>query len=158
MDYQTTFSEAIAKLAEAQKCQNKIVDCNHELQQVNVAITEVCNIFNVYKTKTYLNYRYTTLTNEIKNYIRERDEALNESLNKALDLADDETDCGTFCANSLGGQAMEAILFYVIQHNIYWRYSIEVNAKLAKIIDKGVNAFNQFINQQTYFSNRISHY
>ena len=32
MDYQTTYYGAMAKLAEAQKCQDEIADCNYELQ------------------------------------------------------------------------------------------------------------------------------
>ena len=101
MDYQTTYNEAMAKLAEAQKCQDEIANCNQELQQVNEAIAEVCYVFNVYKTKAYLNYRCNTLSNEINNRIRERDEKLNEALSKALDLADDETDKGQPMAGDL---------------------------------------------------------
>ena len=41
MDYQTTYYEAMSKLAEAQKCQGEIADCNHELQQVEDAIIEM---------------------------------------------------------------------------------------------------------------------
>lgn len=148
MDYPIIYNEAMAKFAEAQKCQNEIVSCNHELQQVNDAIAEVCNIFNVYKTKIYLNYRCNTLNNKLNNYIRERDEKLNEALSKALDLADDETDKGLFSACSLSAQALRAIYSYVVPRNIHWQYSIEVNAKLEKIFAKGINAINQFLNQQ----------
>ena len=38
MDYQTTYNEAIAKLAEAQKCQDEIIGYNNELYQVNGAM------------------------------------------------------------------------------------------------------------------------
>ena len=151
MDYQTTYNEAISKLAEAQKCQDEIAGCNQELQQVNEAINEVCNVFNVYKTKAYLNNRYTTLNNEINNLIRERDEKLNEALSKALDLADDETDKGIFSPYSLSAQALGAICSYVVPRNIHWQYSIEVDAKFAKIYAKGINAINQFLNQQRAF-------
>ena len=41
MDYQATYNEAMAKLAEAQKCQNEIAGCNYELRQVNDAIIEM---------------------------------------------------------------------------------------------------------------------
>ena len=41
MDYQTTYNEAMAKLAEAQKCQDEIVGCNQELQQMNEAIIKM---------------------------------------------------------------------------------------------------------------------
>ena len=41
MESQTTYNEAMAKLAEAQKCQDEIADCNHELQQVNEAIIKM---------------------------------------------------------------------------------------------------------------------
>ena len=41
MDYQTTYNEAMTKLSEAQKCQDEIVGCNHELQQVNDAVIEM---------------------------------------------------------------------------------------------------------------------
>ena len=148
IDYQTTYNEAMPKLAEAQKCQDEIAECNHELQQVNEAIVEVCNIFNVYKTKAYLNYKLTTLNNKINNRIRERDGKLNEALSKALDLADDETDKGMFNVYSLSAQALGTIYSYVVLHNIHWQYSIEVDAKFAKIFAKGINAFKQFLNQQ----------
>lgn len=151
MDYQTTYNEAITKLVEAQKCQDGIVDCDHELQQVNEAIVEVCYVFNLYKTKAYLNNRYTTLNNEINNRIRERNEKRNEALNKALDLADDETDKGIFSPCSLSAQALRAIYSYVVPRNIHWQYSIEVDAKFAKIYAKGINAINQFLNQQRAF-------
>ena len=148
MNYQTTYNEAMEKLAEAQKCQDEIAGCNHELRQVNEAIAEVCNVFNVYKTKIYLNYRCNTLNNKLNNYIRERDEKLNEALSKALDLADDETDKGIFSACSLSAQALGTIYSYVVPRNIHWQYSIEVDAKFAKIFAKGINAFKQFLNQQ----------
>ena len=151
MDYQTIYNEAIAKLMEAQKYQDGIVDCNHELQQVNEAIAEVCCVFNVYKTKAYLNYRYTTLNNEINNRIRERDKKLNKALSKALDLADDETNKGIFSACSFSAQALRTIYSYVVPRNIHWQYSIEVDAKFAKIYAKGINAINQFLNQQRAF-------
>ena len=153
MDNQTIYNEAMAKFAEAQKCQDEIVGCNQELQQVNEAIVEVCNVFNVYKTKIYLNYRCNTLNNKLNNYIRERDEKLNEALNKALDLADDETDKGIFSACSLSAQALGTIYSYVVPRNIHWQYSIEVDAKLVKIFAKGINAFNQFLNQQRMLGN-----
>ena len=41
MDYQITYYEAMVKLAEAQKCQDEIAGCNHELQQVEDAIIEM---------------------------------------------------------------------------------------------------------------------
>ncbi|MCH5309310.1 MAG: hypothetical protein J1E58_05550 [Prevotella sp.] len=143
----------MAKLAEAQKCQDEIIRCNNELQQVDEAIAEVCNIFNAYKTKAYLNHKHTTLNNGIKNLIRERDEKLNEALSKALDLADDETDKGMFNVYSLSAQALGTIYSYVVPRNIHWQYSIEVDAKFAKIFAKGINAFNQFPNQQRMFGN-----
>ena len=40
-DYQTPYNEAMAKLAEAQKCQDEIVGFNKELQKVNDAIIEM---------------------------------------------------------------------------------------------------------------------
>ena len=46
MDNQTTYNEAMAKLAEAQKCQDEIVGCNYELQQVNDAIIEMSKVLN----------------------------------------------------------------------------------------------------------------
>ena len=44
MDYQTTYNEAMTKLAEAQKCQDEIAGCNHESQQVNDAIIEMSKV------------------------------------------------------------------------------------------------------------------
>ena len=41
MDKHITYNEAMAKLAEAQKCQDEIAGCNRELQQVNDAIIEM---------------------------------------------------------------------------------------------------------------------
>ena len=41
MDYQTTNSEAMTKLSEAQKCHDEIAGCNHELRQVNDAIVKM---------------------------------------------------------------------------------------------------------------------
>ena len=139
MDNQTIYNEAMAKFAEAQKCQDEIAGCNHELQQVNEAIAEVCNVFNVYKTKIYLNYRCNTLNNKLNNYTRERDEKLNEALSKALDLADDETSKGFFLQNSSGVQATTAILLYIGMSNIKWQCSVNVKIKLSKLVNKGVN-------------------
>ena len=50
MDYQTTYNEAMAKLAEAQKCQDEIVGCNNELQEMTDAIIEMSKVIydNVY--------------------------------------------------------------------------------------------------------------
>ena len=46
MDNQTTYNEAMAKLAEVQKCQDEIAGCNYELQQVNDAIIEMSKVLN----------------------------------------------------------------------------------------------------------------
>ena len=151
MDYQMTYNEAIAKLAEAQKCQDEIVGYNNELYQVNEAIIEICNTFNVYKTKQYLSSRQTTLNNQINNRNRERNEKLNEALSKALDLADDEIDNGKFALCSPSMQVITTIYNYARLHNISCQYSIEVDAKFAKIIAKGASALNQFLNQQRMF-------
>ena len=45
MDYQTIYNEAMAKFAEAQKCQDEIAGCNRELQQVNDAIIEMSKLY-----------------------------------------------------------------------------------------------------------------
>ena len=121
MDYQTTYNEAMAKLAEAQKCQDEIMS-----------------------GRTF---------RPINELIKDRNRKLNEALGKALDLADEETDKGRFdiCSPSL--QVMTAIYDYARSHNISCQYSIEVDAKFAKIFAKGINAFNQFLNQQRMFGN-----
>ena len=121
MDYQTTYNEAMAKLAEAQKCQNEIIS-GRSFRPIN-------------------------------ELIKDRNRKLNEALGKALDLADEETDKGRFdiCSPSL--QVMTAIYDYARSHNISCQYSIEVDAKFAKIFAKGINAFNQFLNQQRMLGN-----
>ena len=45
MDNQITYNEAMTKLAEAQKCQDEIAGCNHELRQVNDAIIEMSKLY-----------------------------------------------------------------------------------------------------------------
>ena len=54
MDSQTTYNEAMAKLAEAQKCQDEIAGRNHELQQVNDAIIEISMMFNIYNMPLFV--------------------------------------------------------------------------------------------------------
>ena len=106
---------------------------------------------NINNTRQYLFSRHNSLNNEISNCIKERDEKLNEAMSKALDIVDDETSNGTFSFNSLGAQAMGLIFSCVKFHNIHWQYSTEVKAKSAKIAIKGINTFNQFLNQQRMF-------
>ena len=84
----------------------------------------------------------------INELIKDRNRKLNEALGKALDLADDETDKGRFDICSPSMQVMTTIYDYARLHNISCQYSIEVDAKFAKIFAKGINAFNQFLNQQ----------
>lgn len=149
MDYQTTYNEAMAKLAEAQKCQDEITDCNQELQQVNNVINGTTNPQLYYQLKD----QHVKLLCKIDERIKERNRKLNEALSKALDLADDETDKGIFSVCSLSAQALEAIFSYIVSRNIHWQYPIEVNVKLTKIFAKEANAFNQFLNQQRMLGN-----
>ena len=144
MDYQTTYNGSMAKLAEAQKCQDEIVDCNQELQQVNNVINGTTNPQLYYQLKE----QRVKLLCKIDEQTKDRDKKLNEALSKALDLADDETDKGIFNSGSLGGQAMGAIFSYTVLQDIHWQSSLDVKAKTSKIIAKGVNSFIQFLNQQ----------
>ena len=144
MDYQTTYNEAMAKLAEAQKCQDEIVGCNHELQQVN-------DIMNTTSSPQYyyqLKEQRGKLVYQIDKQTKDCNKKLNEALSKALDLVDDETDKGIFNSNSLGGQAMGAIFSYTVLQDIHWQSSLDVKEKTSKIIAKRVNNFIQFLNQQ----------
>ena len=144
MDYQTTCNEAMAKLAEAQKCQDEIAGCNYELQQVNNVINGTTNPQLYYQLKE----QRVKLLCKIDEQTKDRDKKLNEALSKALDLADDETDKGTFNSSSLGGQAMGAISSYIVLQDIHWQSSLDVKEKTSKIIAKRVNNFIQFLNQQ----------
>ena len=137
-DYQIKYNEVLAKFEEAKKYYNEIVNKTNELRQINEAIIEVCNI-NVYKTKQYLDYRYSTLNNE-KNYkIRECNDKLNEALSKAFDIADDETNNGIFPQNSSGVKVATVILLYIGINNIEWQCSVDVKMKLSKLVNKGAN-------------------
>ena len=149
MDYQTTYNEAMAKLAEAQKCQDEIAGCNHELRQVNNVINGTTNPQLYYQLKD----QRVKLLCKIDERIKDRDKKLNEALSKALDLADDETDKKEFNSDSLGGQAMGAIYTYAEAHNIQCPYSAEVNSKFAKLMNKGINDLKQFLNQQRMLGN-----
>lgn len=148
MDYQTIYNEAMVKLAEAQKCQNEITEYNKELQQENNAIAEA--MFSTDIRLNYLNYKHTTLNNEINNRIRERDEKLNEALSKALDIVDCRT--GNHAENiSTSIVAIGNIISFIKANNIQLRYSLEVNMKLAKITAKGIDCINRFLSQQRMF-------
>ena len=149
MGYQTTYNEAMAKLAEAQKCQDEITDCSKELQQVNNVINGTTNPQLYYQLKD----QRVKLLCKIDERIKDRNKKLNEALSKALDLVDDETDNRVFNSDSLGGQAMEAISSYIVLQDIHWQSSLDVKEKTSKIIAKRVNNFIQFLNQQRMFGN-----
>ena len=82
MDYQTTYNEAKGKLAEAQKCQDEIIACNKELQQVDNAIRGTGDI----QFYNQLKELRAKLFRQIDKQTKDRDEKLNEALSKALDL------------------------------------------------------------------------
>ena len=86
MDYQTTYNEAMAKLAEAQKCQDEIAGCNHELRQVNNVINGTTNPQLYYQLKD----QRVKLLCKIDERIKDRDKKLNGALSKALQRAIDD--------------------------------------------------------------------
>ena len=152
MDYQTTYNEAMTKLAEAQKCQDEIVGYVNELKDVKDAISEISTIYyNVNKTRQYLYSKQIALNAHINNSCIERDRKLSEALSKAFDLADYETDNSMFNPFSFAAQAMEAISTFVRLNNICWQCSADVVAKGAKLINKGMNSFIQFLNQHQMY-------
>lgn len=141
-DYQRTYNEAMAKLGEAQSCQSDIVRDLKTLQEINDSITRSNGgwwnwsnyitqcITGHFRRNYYLNRQITTRT-------KERNENLNDALAKALDLIDDETDKGVSYINSLGSQALGAILSFIALNSICIQYSTEVDAKQFKLIAKG---------------------
>lgn len=134
-NYQRTYNEAMAKLAEAQNYQSEIINCNNELQSIYSKMT--------YNLQFY--YRLMQQSNEVVkrqyDWIRKRDDKLNDALAKALDLVDDETDKGVFYINSLGSQVLGNIYGFMVWYNIRLQYSLEFMVKFAKITAKGLSQF-----------------
>lgn len=151
MDYQTTYNEAMAKFEETKKCQNEIEGYVKELKDIKDAISEISTIYNVNKTRQYLYSKQIALNAQINNSLIERNRKLSEALSKAFDLVDYETDNSMFNPFSFGAQAMEAISTFVRLNNICWQCSADVVAKGAKLINKGMNSFIQFLNQHQMY-------
>ena len=147
MEYQIIYSEAMAKLAEAQKCQSDIVGYVNELKDVNEAKAEISTMYNLSKTRLYLSSRQIALNEQINSSIRERNSKLNETLSEALDLIKKEEDDGISVFNSLGLQVYNKILSYTKWYDIQWQPSIDVVAKEAMLVHRGIKFFNQ---QMTY--------
>ncbi len=135
MDNRKLYDEVMVKLAEAQNCQNEIINCNNELQKIYS--------MGVYDLQSY--YRLMPQSQEIVgrqyDWIRQRDDKLNEVLSKALDIVDDEMDKNIFNLNSLGFQAICNIFGFMALYNICIQYSAEVKAKLAKVTARGLGLF-----------------
>lgn len=141
MGNQHLYNEAMAKLMDAQICQNEITNCNAELQKMQIAFY---NTFN-YITRIYLNIRHKYLESHKNKRIKDRDDKLNEAISKALEIIDDEISNNVFPQDSLGLQAVGQVLTYTALQNIELQYSAEVNARLYKITRivnaKGMNDF-----------------
>lgn len=135
MDNQKLYNEVMAKLAEAQNCQNEIINCNNELQ----------NIYSMGVYDLQYSYRLMPQSQEIVrrqyDWIRQRDDKLNEALSKAWDIVDDEIDKNIFNLNSLGSQALGHVYSFMALYNIRIQYSAEVLAKLAKVTARGLGLF-----------------
>lgn len=145
MDNLTTYNEVIAKLAEAKKCQDEIIGCNNELQQVNKAIRGTANI----QFYNQLKEQRAKLFCRIDEQIKDRDEKLNEALSKALDLADKDLENQVNYNNSKGLEAMATILSYMFVNYIKIKYSSEVILKQERIINRAAKEikYQSFINQ-----------
>ena len=134
-NYQRTYNEAMAKLAEAQNYQTEIINCNNELQSMRSK--------NTYDFQSY--YRLIQQSNEVVkqlyDWIKKRNDKLNDALAKALDLVDDETDKGVFYINSVGSHSLGSIYGFIALCNIRIQYSSEVTAKLTKITAKELPQF-----------------
>ncbi len=129
MDNQHLYKEAMAKLTEAQICQNEITNYNAELQKVQIAFY---NTFN-YITRIYLNIRHNRLDFHKNKKIKDRDDKLNEAISKALEIIDNEISYNVPPQDSLGMQAVGHVFIYMASQHIQLQYSAEVNAWLSKI-------------------------
>lgn len=141
MDNQHLYNEAMAKLTEAQICQNEITNCNAELQKVQTAFYNTFNCIS----RIYLNIRHKHLDLQKKKKIKDRDDKLNEAISKALEIIDNEISYNVPPKNLLGMQSVGQVLTYMALQNIRLQYSAEVNARLSKITRmvnaKGMNDF-----------------
>ena len=145
MDYQTTYNEAMTKLAEAQKCQDEIAGCNEELQQVDNAIRGTGDIQLYYQLKA----QRVKLLCKIDEQTKGRDKKLNEALSKALDLVNKDIENRVYYANSKGLEALVIILSYMSVNYIKIKYSAEVVLKQKRIFNVAAKEIElqNFINQ-----------
>ena len=145
MDYQTTYNEAKGKLAEAQKCQDEIIACNKELQQVDNAIRGTGDI----QFYNQLKELRAKLFRQIDKQTKDRDEKLNEALSKALDLVGKDMENRVYYAESKGIEALAIILSYMSINYIKIRYSVEVVLKQKRIFNWAAREIElqNFINQ-----------
>ena len=145
MDYQTTYNEAMVKLAEAQKCQDEITDCSKELQQVNNVINGTTNPQLYYQLKD----QHVKLLCKIDEQIKERNKKLNEALSKTLDLVDKDLENRVYHDDSIGLKTWATILCYMATNNIKMKYSVEVILKQEQIVNRAAREikYQSFINQ-----------
>ena len=145
MDYQTTYNEAMSKLAEAQKSQDEIAGCNEELQQVK-------DIMNTTSSSQYyyqLKEQRGKLVYQIDKQTKDRNKKLNEALSKALDLVDKDIENRVYYANSKGLEALVIILSYMSVNYIKIKYSAEIVLKRERIFNVAAREIElqNFINQ-----------
>lgn len=134
MDNNEVYKHSFDDLSIAQKIQVQIVNESDELQKID-------NTLNKYITN---NLRFTLinkknkLQSSINHLVEERDNHLNKTLSSALDIFDNEVDNSTISCKSLGYKALTSIASFIITHQIAFKNSIEVQAKLSKILSKGI--------------------
>lgn len=145
MDYQTTYNESMTKFADAQKCQDEIIACNKELQQVDNAIRVTGDIQLYYQLKA----QRVKLLCKIDEQTKDRDKKLNEALSKALDLVGKDMENRLYYVESKGIEALAIILSYMSVNYIKIRYSAEVVLKQERIFNWAAREIElqNFINQ-----------